>query len=218
MLNQKVPLRERLDRTLQHGKFTLYVTRSALQELETLEESAPEKNKGMFRQARQWGLDETDQILENAPHGDDINHDGLGEPSKDILKHVADHPGYIVASQDEILLHIIRNKGSAPILRLSRGVLLLENPSKASQQQASVVEKKKWTVAGSVNKAEKALVNHVRAEHRRPQQSDNSQQQRMSRKAKGPNPLSCKSKKRPAENEKVEKKRKRRRKGIEGEE
>jgi U3 small nucleolar RNA-associated protein 23 len=218
MLNQKVPLRERLDRTLQHGKFTLYVTRSALKELEKLEESAPEKNKGMFQQARQWGLDETDQILENVPQGDDIDNDELGEPAKDILKHVVDHPGYIVASQDETLLHILRNKGSAPVLRLSRGVLLLENPSKASQQHASVVEKKKWTVAGSVNNAEKALVNHVRAEQRRPQQSDNSQQQRMSKKAKGPNPLSCKSKKRPAGDDKMEKKRKRRRKGNDGEE
>ena len=217
MLTQKVPLRDRLDRTLQHGKFTLYVTRSALKELEKLADLAPQ-NKEIFQQARQWGLDETDEILEIVPKAD-IDNDQLGEPGKDVLKHVATHPGYIVASQDETLLDILRSNGSAPLLRLSRGVLLLENPSKASMQQASFVEKKKWTVAGSVTKQETALVDAVRDEQRiiRPKQSDYSQR-RVSKKPSGPNPLSCKSKKRTTNDEAVgENKRKRRRKAKSGE-
>ena len=36
MLSQKVPLRDRLDRTLQHQAYTLLVTRTSLRELETL--------------------------------------------------------------------------------------------------------------------------------------------------------------------------------------
>ena len=217
MLTQKVHLRDRLDRTLQHGKFTLYVTRSALNELEILTDTAP-KNKEIFLQARQWGLDESDEILENVSK-EDIDADGVGESGKDILKHVADHPGYIVATQDETLLDILRKHGKAPLLRVSRGVLLLENPSKSSQQQATQTEKKKWTVAGSVNKEEKALVKHVREEQRscRPQNSSISQIRTL-KKAKGPNPLSCKSKKRTPEVEEKPSKRKRRRKGKSEEE
>lgn len=217
MLTQKVPLRDRLDRTLQHGKFTLYVTRSALNELEVLAETAP-KSKEIFLQARQWGLDESDEILENVPKRD-ITGDELGESGKDILKHVADHPGYIVATQDETLLDILRKHGTAPLLRISRGVLLLENPSKSSQQKETQAEKKKWTVAGSVKKEENALVNHVREEQRscRPQNASNSQIRTL-KKAKGPNPLSCKSKKRTSEVEERVSKKRRRRKGKDGEE
>jgi rRNA-processing protein FCF1 len=111
----------------------------------------------------------------------------------------------LLASQDEALLHAARQTGSVPVIRLARGtVLLLEQPSSVAQQHASAEERQKWTVRGSLQEQEKVLVHLVKQQERQQQkpqqQGDNSggpyaRTSRYKRKAKGPNPLSCKSKK-----------------------
>ena len=110
----------------------------------------------------------------------------------------------------EELLDLVRQTGSVPVIRLARGsVLLLEQPSKSSCFAASQQEKKKWSIANTMNSKEKLLVDMVKEEdrknkrqlgreHRRKQQiagGFTQRQSRKKRKAKEPNPLSCKKKK-----------------------
>jgi U3 small nucleolar RNA-associated protein 23 len=200
LITQKVPLRDRLDKTLQHQGYSLHVTRSALIELEKLFEAS---KKEEFQQARQWGLDNADNIIEEAaiPQQDTQQEtDILGVAGREILTLIQSKPQYFVCSQDEKLLDVLRSMGTTPLMRLSRGVLLLENPSKSSQIKATSQEKAKWSVGGSFREGEKKLVDHVKQDQRRERQQTQHIEVKRFRakgKAKGPNPLSCK-KKRPA--------------------
>lgn len=109
---------------------------------------------------------------------------------------------YIVASQDDELLGRLRQKGTVPIVRLANHtVLLLEQPSKQSQVQAKGVERKKWK--HNLPQAERTLVELVREQDREKADNGNSEITTMNqpprqkiKKAKGPNPLSCKRKQR----------------------
>jgi U3 small nucleolar RNA-associated protein 23 len=224
---------------LQQKPFQLYITRSSLRELQTLSEQVTnETKKQLFCQARQWGLDECDVILEDkdipttakASSRDDdktlkSNHTmlDLGQPGQDVLALVEQaatlsshsrHASpvvdqYMVATQDEILLDTLRQLGMTPLFRLARAVLLLESPSKSAQAKFQTREHQKWTAAGT--KPEQALVECVKAG----QETIHAppKQVRRKRKAKGPNPLSCKKRKTPTENTATTtNKRKRRRK------
>ena len=158
----------------------------------------------LFRQARQWGLDNSDAIIEPSdipplPTDDDKEkslHQGLGEPSSNIVALIQSKPEYIVCSQDETLLELLRYMGMCPLIRIARGVVLLENPSKSSQRKASRQEATKWR--GSVNESEKKLISHMKERSRKDRQQEEKSQRRhetrKKSKAKGPNPLSCKKK------------------------
>jgi len=229
MIEQNVPIRERLDRTLQHGPFTLYVARSSLDELHKLAQQKSPK-QDTFRSAWQWGLDECDMILEkdDIPDGDLSefigDNDDLSPPGRDVVSLITAKAQYFVCSQDEVLLDVLRNLGTAPLMRISRGVFLMENPSKSSQKKQKYEEGAKWTVAGTLQDQEKNLVSLVKENQRREREkSQHQSQERFDqqrpryKKAKGPNPLSCKKKKREDTTSKQqsdgsEKKRKRRRK------
>ena len=197
MITQKVPLRDRLDRTLQRQEYSLQVTRSSLNELEKLFQAS---KKELFQQARQWGLDNSDKIIEDSDipeHDTGSNDDNLGLAGREILTLIKWKAQYLVCSQDESLLDALRLTGTTPVLRLSRGVLLLENPSKSSQNRATSQEKAKWSVGGSIREQEKKLVDHVKQSQRRDReqtQNDGFGRVRVKGKAKGPNPLSCKKK------------------------
>ena len=197
MITQKVPLRDRLDRTLQHQEYSLQVTRSSLKELEKLFQAS---NNELFQQARQWGLDNSDKIIEDADIPEqttDTEKDFLGLAGREIQTLIKRTPQYLVCSQDESLLDVLRSMGTTPVLRLSRGVLLLENPSKSSQSRAISQERAKWSVTGNIREHEKMLVDHVKQIHRRDREhTQNSvfKPVRLKGKAKGPNPLSCKKK------------------------
>jgi U3 small nucleolar RNA-associated protein 23 len=213
---QKVPLFDRLDRILQHHTFYLKVTRSCLDELKALAEIPSEKQEAL-RQARQWGLDEC-QILEHSdiPKQDEIIEKqsapaDVGVAGQDIVKLVScNNVSYLVATQDETLLDLLRNKGKCPLLRLSRGVLLLENPSKACQRRADSQDRGKYSALTQ----ERSLAQSVKEEEREQrQQAMNIPRQRGKKKAKGPNPLSCKRK---STQDTEPRKRKRTRKGYNG--
>lgn len=222
MLSQKVPLRDRLDRTLQHQAYSLIVTRSSLKELDALAKGAGEEQGEIFRQARQWGLDYADLILEEESSAkttkksdDDGEENPLGAPGTEILHLVRSKPQYFVCSQDEVLLDVLRQTGTTPVMRLSRGVLLLENPSKAQQTRAKHKENSKWSVSGSSKgEQERKLVQHVKQKDREEKQEERrpGREQRAHKKAKGPNPLSCKKKRSASSSNGDEQKRKRRRK------
>jgi hypothetical protein len=119
-------------------------------------------------------------------------------PHDALLRHIhQDHRVYVVATQDEILLNQLRGLGTVPIMRLANNsVLLLEQPSKASQNQAVGDELSKWK--NSLASAEKALVDvavdHIKQSSATTSKVTSPTKERKKRKAKGPNPLSCKRK------------------------
>lgn len=124
----------------------------------------------------------------------------------------SNYPHYFVASQDEELLDILRGTGKAPIVRLARGsVLLLEQPSKLANRQASKAERQKWL---TLSEPERSLVQTIRRHEKKKKKdavSNEGGNMRRKRKAKGPNPLSCKKKKTvdPPKDEGAKRKRKR---------
>jgi Fcf1 len=107
---------------------------------------------------------------------------------------------YVVATQDENLLDQLRSMGSVPIMRLANNsVLLLEQPSKASQKQAMGEERKKWK--SGLASSEQALVEVAKEQIKatiktatKEEALPPTRERRKKRKAKGPNPLSCKRK------------------------
>ena len=220
-IRQKVPLYERLGKTLQKTDFALYVTRSALDELASLPGD-------LFRQARQFGLDECEIIERNTipgkknksknkggdekddAEGESSSSSSLGEPGDDIRLLVTDgnnRRGYLIGTQDEALSDALRELPYVPQLRLSRGVLLLEAPSAASRRQTTSQERSKMVSGGGLaTKEEKEMVAAVREKDRaaRKRKAEETRKaaaaggagntdydRRMKKKAKGPNPLSC---------------------------
>lgn len=204
----QVPLIERLKKLLQGNEFQIYTTRSALEELNTLPGEA-------FQKARQFGLDEC-IILEKkdisncSKEGGDVKGSPVDQktfdPKEDIVKLVqgGNDQGYFVATQDEKLSDKIRERlAYVPQMRMARGgVLIFESPSANSRRHAMREERgKQSTGGGTMTKEEKQLIDKLREERIRTkkelQQQANSvvTGERKKRKAKGPNPLSCKKKK-----------------------
>jgi U3 small nucleolar RNA-associated protein 23 len=211
-----VPIIERMEKLLQYSRFTLQITRSTLEELQVLARHAKDDKGDVMAQARQWGLDECEILEEN-----DIDKSvettcetELGIPGQDIVKLVESQAhSYIVATQDETLLDVLRNSGQCPLLRLSRGVLLLEHPSKAAQNRAQYEEKKKYSHS-AVHTSERELAKSAKQELRQQQQhtTTTTSSTRVKRKAKGPNPLSCKKKQSASSDESAHKRKRRRKK------
>lgn len=116
-----------------------------------------------------------------------------------LLNHISsDTRVYVVASQDERILDTLRAMGTVPIVRLANNsVLLLEQPSKSSQSKAMGEERSKWK--NTLPSVEKALVEVAKEQIKSTKLVTNSKthvtpRMRKKRKAKGPNPLSCKRK------------------------
>ena len=214
VLQQKVPLRERISRLLQGEQFLFFVTRETLNELETLSNVCAEKRDErteLFRRAKQYGLDECEIIEEQSSRVA-----SAGDALKAIVSNERNSEGYFVASQDEQLTERIRELPNVPILRLSRAVLLLEAPSAASRRNASKEERNKLF---DMNDEEKQMVSKVKdavREHAAKNKDREIERRRVERikpKAKGPNPLSCKKRKSTDRKEgNTEKKRRRKKK------
>ncbi|GKY92494.1 hypothetical protein MPSEU_000219800 [Mayamaea pseudoterrestris] len=208
-MRMKIPLRDRLCKLLQqqhdeNDKVRLHVTKSTLEELKALADSAT-KHQEYFQEAYAWVQNAAQEVVRsNEPSAvkDTFTDPALSATAQDILQTLtsdAEHAlKYFLASQDDQLLHAARNC-AVPCLRLQRTVLLLEQPSKVAELQDRGLEKRKWK--GAVPEQEKHLVSMVRSEQKQmqqasaPQASRLQQQQRAKKKAKGPNPLSCKRKK-----------------------
>mmetsp|Transcript_31167 Transcript_31167/g.59407 ORF Transcript_31167/g.59407 Transcript_31167/m.59407 type:complete len:295 (+) Transcript_31167:48-932(+) len=125
---------------------------------------------------------------------------------------------YFVATQDDALSDALRSMPYVPLFRLGRAVLLLESPSAASRRFTSGVEQDKLASAGGLmtleerrivdvlKKKEKVkLQEKVKEEEKKAKKRDAEQfgvsfggaftQRKESKRAKGPNPLSCKKRK-----------------------
>jgi U3 small nucleolar RNA-associated protein 23 len=188
-----------------------FVTRSSLVELEKLMENDP-----IFAEARQFGLDECEIIeLTNESNDDAEKH----SPSEDIKTLVKDgnKNGYFVASQDKALSAVLRDMTFVPQMWLTKGVLIFDTPSAASRKASQREEREKQKSGGGTMTVEESeLVQRLRQERinerRETNAANHGDQARKKRKAKGPNPLSCKKTKKGIEETGEKKKRRRRNK------
>jgi len=225
-VRQKVPLCDRISKILQGEKFALYVCRSALDELKKLADAhgdgdGDEGEGSVFRDARQFGLDECEIIEEGEipptqGKGEEQEAElGAGEGVVRLASTVAatrggertpNSRGFIVGTQDEDLSDILRSLPLVPQMRLSRGVLFLESQSSASMRYAAGMERRKErSGGGSMSKGEAETVKAVREEDRVKRAEDRrikaaaelrkSGMERRKTKARGANPLSCKKRK-----------------------
>jgi U3 small nucleolar RNA-associated protein 23 len=236
VVKYKYPLRERLDKLLQHASFTLYTTASCLNELTKLKQANKEKAE-LLDETLQWASKECTRIEQvpdfDKPTMDRMNKSypdldkSLSQPGLDILRlalhqqQLAAKHKYFVACQDDTVLDVLRQSGAVPCIRLARGsVLLLENPSKSGQMQDSHAEKKKWT-GGTIRDEERTLVSIAREDKKRqlqqhPVHQQQPQHARKKRKATEPNPLSCKKSKASSEETGDASKKRRRRRNKTG--
>lgn len=226
IVQQKVPIHDRLAKTLQNEEFHFYVCRSALDELAFLGESNKNNNDTAeaFRQARQFGLDECtiveSQDIPNFDNNDDnkeqieqLMASSFSAPGNDIHKMVLSSStiniskgsynnikGFIVATQDKQISEILRELPKVLLVRLSRGVLILESPSAASRKLCMQEERGKQNNGGGTmtdreKQLAKSLVRQKRKSAPNNTEVNQYQQRKRKKKAKGPNPLSCKSSK-----------------------
>jgi U3 small nucleolar RNA-associated protein 23 len=197
--NVNIPVWERLQRLLQvkggdENSLRLYVCKSSLEEMEVLGKQANNEKKESIQSALVWAR-ENCTVLDQFPEPERENqlpkayHKQLSTPAQELFR-LATLETYFLCSQDEVLLDLCRTRG-VPCIRLSRTVLLLEHASKAANKLAAKQERQK---VRSVTESEKQLVDVIQQELKSKQQQQPLTQQRMVKKAKGPNPLSCKKK------------------------
>jgi U3 small nucleolar RNA-associated protein 23 len=183
-----------------------------------------ESNSVFFDQARQYGLDEC-EIIENCNTVANTNEKvvnkrafrDFSEASRDIYCLATDGGNnglaYFVATQDDVLSDALRGMPYVPLFRLGRAVLLLESPSSASRQFTGNLEQNKLKSAGGLmTSEERKIVDKVKKNDKRKRREllkEEKQKlekrsreeiggcfnERKKKRAKGPNPLSCKSKK-----------------------
>ena len=146
----------------------------------------------------------------------------LGNAGADIYKLASNSQQhtkkYIIATQDESLSNELRKIPCTPIIRISRAVLILEAPSVSVKKQANRDENKKLISAGGTITAEEQgyitkVKQHERKLRKRKREEDEQRLKknrmkmmgsepgridftngRKKRRAKEPNPLSCKKK------------------------
>ena len=141
----------------------------------------------------------------------------FSEASRDIYNLAAEggnnRQAYFVATQDDTLADALRSMPHVPLFRLGRAVLLLESPSSVSRSYTGNMEQNKLASAGGLMTAEERQMVHAvnkRDTRKRKEVMQEEQKKlekktrdevggghnvRRKKKAKGPNPLSCKSKK-----------------------
>lgn len=217
-----MPLSDRFAKTLQGEPFSFYVTRSTLSELELLSKrkGGNSDDANVFTQARQFGLDEC-EIIESdniVPKASEKKTKNFSDASRDIF-HLAtsernNRHAYFVATQDDTLADSLREMPYVPLFRLGRAVLLLESPSSASRRYTNHTEQSKLKSAGGLmTPEERDIVNVVRKKEKQKMKDQREEEQKnlikrsreeygvevgynpRKKKAKGPNPLSCKKKK-----------------------
>lgn len=233
-IRYKIPLFDRLRRLLQKNDLILCMTRATLQEMAELQKHAKEDKLKTLQEAYRWAVQHCQRIIEDdqVPTSCGVKPRKLARVSaagqvilRCLTNEAEDSVCYLLASQDDELLDVVRHVGTVPVIRLAQcSVLLLEQPSKAAEKQASSKERTKWT--SPANDKEKALVEAVREQVRKRRREDQlatkdvppPNQRRTVKKAKGPNPLSCKKKQSESSSEPAAKRRRRKKSSSGGSE
>ena len=211
MFQQKIlPVKERLDKILQ-GSSTqpnkYFIGDSAVEELRTIHAGLVARDHEKvpaFSKALEWVqkecilLADTTEKTKGGTSGH-IKGKLSNRTQEALLRNLEQsETPFVVASQDEELLDYLRHLGTVPIVRLANHtVLILENPSKSSQLQAKGAEREKWRQ--TLPEAEKALVEFVKKQTAGDIKIEALQTRPRTKKAKGPNPLSCKRKQKAGE-------------------
>jgi U3 small nucleolar RNA-associated protein 23 len=225
LFQQKIlPVKERLDKILQSSPTQpnkYFIGDSAVEELRKIHAGLEARNHekvDAFSKALEWVrkecivLKDTKEQAKGETSGHKKNKLS-NRTQEDFIRNLEQsETPFVVASQDEELLDHMRHMGTVPIVRLANHtVLILENPSKSSQLQTVGAEKEKWR--HSLPEAEKALVEFVKTQTTGDIKIGAPQTRPRAKKAKGPNPLSCKRKQKTIEgnNEEPSSKKRRRR-------
>lgn len=208
-----------------HTCYVTRSTLAELEKLSTSAAAADsDETNNFFAQARQYGLDEC-EIIENdkIPPASSTNTKHtkalkeFSDASRDIFNLATEggnnRQAYFVATQDDTLADALRAMPYVPLFRIGRAVLLLESPSSASRSYTGNLERKKLVSAGGLmTEEERKMVKDVNKKDNKKRKERMKEEQkklekrsrdefgggvntRRKKKAKGPNPLSCKSKK-----------------------
>merc|ERR1719296_27904 len=147
----KVKIMERLRKLFQGETFQLYVTKSVKDEIQELSSQLSNEHAELFQNALSFinkectTLEEIPQekpskkLLKNLKRMNQVSNDIYSLASMDENSH-----GYFIATQDEELRSLLRNKSIVPLLYINKtGVLLLEQPSTSSHKLVQINERKK---------------------------------------------------------------------------
>jgi len=216
---QKVPIYERFKKLLQERDFSLHICRSTLDELLGfsgeyfqqarqfgLDECEIIESLLTLKGRKNSSLNEVGDCCENEKLQDELPKKicfKMCKSAQDIRSLVigGNSSGYFVASSDINLSHELRRLSNIPLFHLSHKMIILESPSLASRKQSLKIENIKQITAGwkvTSQEQEMILDSIKRCREQKvnePTYQMNLKQRLRCRKAKGPNPLSCKKKK-----------------------
>lgn len=181
----KVDIISRLRKHLGGEKFTLFVPRSVVKELQAL---------GKLVEAALDFVHSNCEVIEECEASSSSK-----SPTDEIRSLVgsSNSKKYLVATQEEGLRTHLRSMGGVPMFHIQRTVVLLESPSSASRYKHSRDEAMKLTVGGFADNETLKLAQKIRTEERIEKRKLDGANAPIVRKqkAKGPNPLSCMKKK-----------------------
>lgn len=216
---QKVPIYKCFEKLLQEREFSLHVLRSALNELlgssgeyfrharqfgldecEIIESRLTSKCKKKTSLNEVLDCCQKDRLQDILP--EEISAK-MCKSTQDVYSLVigGNSNGYFVATSDINLSCGLRRLSNIPLFHLSHRMIILESPSLASRKRSLKMENIKQITAGwKVTSQEQEMIQDSRKRSRVQKLNNytnhsNLKQRTRCRKAKGPNPLSCKKKK-----------------------
>lgn len=190
-LKNKVDIRERLNKMLQipgGDSATLYITKSALDELQSLGEKG--KDSYVFAQEHCSIIQDTEFSKE------ELAHEKLVAFLENMQLNQSDHRSrsYFVASQDKDLRAVVNSRlAGVPLIYLNKVSVVLEPPSEASRNFKKRVENSKTTISA----AEQTIVNEIKANDAKREEARQakallaSKLERVKKKATAANPMAC---------------------------
>jgi U3 small nucleolar RNA-associated protein 23 len=187
-VQMKVDLRERVPKFLQvkPNECEFYISHASLEELNVLGEEQQDYMKEALEIARTFHLADSN-TKENKT---------LDDVSKAICQLIGEkNPRkFLVATQEVELRKILRNIPGVPLMYLNRSVLVFEEISKATLAIVRADEKQKREKLDQNEKRKLEVIQKSKEKKQEKEEQQKMIQKRNKRKAKAPNPLSCKKK------------------------
>lgn len=138
-IKYKLDIRDRLEKLLQSGKVSFHVLQSVITEMKKVGKSA--ENAINFANSYCEIIND-DKVAGESPNEKLQNF--LAKSDKESL--IEKRKKFFVATQDQELRQKLGNQPGIPLIYLNKVTLVLEAPSKASQNFSSQVETKKMTL------------------------------------------------------------------------
>jgi U3 small nucleolar RNA-associated protein 23 len=191
-LKYKLDIRERVNKTLQipgGESATFYVTKSALDELQSL--------GGKGAEALEFAQSYCSIIQDTEFAKEELAHDKLVTFLENMQLNPTDHRSrsYFVASQDKDLRSIVNSRvAGVPLIYLNKVSVVLEPPSAASRNFKKRVENSKSTISA----AEQTIVDEIKTHDTKREEARQAKAllaiklERVKKKATAANPMACK--------------------------